>query len=125
MTNAGGAGVLAADACYDVGLDLAPLAEQTRQRLAGLLPAGAVTANPVDTTAAVSPTSSCKCLEEVAADEGVDAVLVVTVPTAVGDPGEAVTAASSLKPMCAVVLDQAADVRLLGREAGAGAGARH
>jgi succinyl-CoA synthetase alpha subunit/GNAT superfamily N-acetyltransferase len=41
VTNAGGAGVLAADACWDVGLDLAPLAEPTRQRLAGLLPAGA------------------------------------------------------------------------------------
>jgi acyl-CoA synthetase (NDP forming)/GNAT superfamily N-acetyltransferase len=128
VTNAGGAGVLTADACCDVGLSLAPLAEPTRQRLAGLLPPGAVTGNPVDTTAAVSADVFRQCLEEVAADDGVDAVLAVTVPTAVGDPGEAVTAASLLKPLCAVVLDQAEDVRLLDRSqppAGAAAGGRH
>lgn len=119
VTNAGGAGVLAADACGDSGLTLAPLAELTRQRLADLLPAGAATTNPVDTTAAISTDVFRACLEAVAADESVDAVLSVTVPTAVADPSEAVAQAAVAKPAGAVVLGQASDVRLLPRPGGA------
>src|SRR6185312_1518576 len=52
VSNAGGAGVLAADACADEALVLAPLSGATRRRLAGILPPGATIANPVDTTAA-------------------------------------------------------------------------
>jgi acyl-CoA synthetase (NDP forming)/GNAT superfamily N-acetyltransferase len=113
VTNAGGAGVLAADACGDNGLVLAPLSEPTRQRLTDLLPAGAAIANPVDTTAAISADVFRTCLETVAADESVDAVLSVTVPTAVADPSDAVALATIAKPAGAVVLDQAEDVRLL------------
>ena len=52
VSNAGGAGVLAADACADNGLAVAPLGEATQERLRGLLPAGAAVAGPVDTTRA-------------------------------------------------------------------------
>ncbi len=121
VTNAGGAGVLTADACGDSGLSLAPLAEPTWQRLAELLPAGAAIGNPVDTTAAISTDVFRSCLEAVSADESVDAVLSVTVPTAVGDPSHAVATADITKPLGAVVLDQAEDVRLLPRAGGASA----
>ncbi len=47
-----------------------------------------------------------------------DAVLSVTVPTAVADPGEAVAAAVLAKPVGAVLLEQAEHVRLLPRAAG-------
>ena len=118
VTNAGGAGVLTADACCDNGLSLAPLSEATRDRLAELLPVGAAIGNPVDTTAAVGSAVFRACLEAVSADGSVDAVLSVTVPTAVADPGEAVAAAVLAKPVGAVLLDQVEHVRLLPRAAG-------
>jgi acyl-CoA synthetase (NDP forming)/GNAT superfamily N-acetyltransferase len=121
VTNAGGAGVLAADACGDSGLCLAPLAEPTRQRLAELLPAGAAIGNPVDTTAAISTDVFRSCLEAISADDSVDAVLSVTVPTAVADPSQAVVTAAITKPLGAVVLDQAEDARLMPRAGGASA----
>jgi acyl-CoA synthetase (NDP forming)/RimJ/RimL family protein N-acetyltransferase len=115
VTNAGGAGVLAADACGDHGLLVPALAAATRRRLASLLPSGAAVTNPVDTTAAVSQDAFSACLEDVAADEGIDAVLAITVPTAVADLTQAIRAAQVAKPMAAAVLDQQATVRLLHR----------
>ncbi len=85
MSNAGGAGVLAADACGDNDLRVAALAEPVRQRLRELLPGGAVPDGPVDTTAAVSREAFRSCLEQVALDDGVDAVMAITVRTALGD----------------------------------------
>jgi acyl-CoA synthetase (NDP forming)/RimJ/RimL family protein N-acetyltransferase len=114
VSNAGGAGVLAADACGDNGLILAELTEATRQRLAGLLPGGATIANPADTTAAVSASVFRECLEAVAADDSVDAVIGVTAPTAMSELTEAIVSAAVAKPLCAVTLDQQEDVRLLG-----------
>jgi acyl-CoA synthetase (NDP forming)/GNAT superfamily N-acetyltransferase len=113
VTNAGGAGVLAADACGDQGLLVPALAAATRRRLASLLPSGAAVTNPVDTTAAVGQDAFRACLEAVAADEGIDAVLAVTVPTAIADLTEATCTAKVAKPLAAAVLDQQATVRLL------------
>jgi acyl-CoA synthetase (NDP forming) len=113
VSNAGGAGVLAADACTDSGLEVAQLSGATRSRLRTILPAGAAVAGPVDTTAAVPPSAFRACLEEVAADDGVDAVLAVAVPTAICDLREAVTTARTAKPVAVVLLDQAESVKLL------------
>ena len=85
VSNAGGAGVLAADACRDAGLHAATLDAPVQDALRRLLPPGAAVAGPVDTTAAVSPEAFRRCLEAVAADDAVDAVLALTVPTAVAD----------------------------------------
>jgi acyl-CoA synthetase (NDP forming) len=115
VTNAGGAGVLAADACGDHGLRVPALSAATRRRLAGLLPSGAAVTNPVDTTAAVSQDAFRACLEEVAADDGIDAVLAVTVPTAIADLIEAVRTSRVAKPLAAAALDQRETVRLLPR----------
>jgi acyl-CoA synthetase (NDP forming)/GNAT superfamily N-acetyltransferase len=112
-TNAGGAGVLAADACGDNGLQVAQLAGSTRRRLRRLLPAGAVVTGPVDTTAAIGNDAFRTCLEEVAADERVDAVLAVAMPTAVCDLRTAIAGATVSKPIAAVLLDQAESVRML------------
>ncbi|WP_432845025.1 GNAT family N-acetyltransferase [Amycolatopsis sp. CA-161197] len=89
VSNAGGAGVLAADACEREGLVMAELSGRTRDRLAGLLAPEAAVCNPVDTTAAVPPDVFAGALRAVLADDGVDAVIAATVPTAVGDPGTA------------------------------------
>ena len=53
------------------------------------------------------------CLEQVAADDGVDSVLAVTVPTAISDLTAAVAAAAVSKPLAAAPLGQAECVRLL------------
>jgi acyl-CoA synthetase (NDP forming)/GNAT superfamily N-acetyltransferase len=114
VTNAAaGAGVLTSDACADNGLQVAQLGESTRQRLRGLLPAGATVAGPVDTTAPVGTDAFQESLEEVAADDGVDAIIAVVVPTAVSDLVPALSAAAISKPVAAVILGQAESVRLV------------
>ena len=118
VSNAGGAGVLAADACGDVGLHVAVLDSEVQDQLRRLLPAGAAVAGPVDTTAAVPPDVFRRCLEQVAADEGVDAILALTVPTAVADPAPAACSAAISKPLALSVLDQAEAVRLRPRGSG-------
>jgi acyl-CoA synthetase (NDP forming)/GNAT superfamily N-acetyltransferase len=113
VSNVGGAGVLAADACADVGLRVAVLDERVQDELRRLLPAGAAVVGPVDTTAAVAPDVFRRCLEQVAADESVDAILALPVPVAVSDPAPAACSAAISKPLVLSVLDQAEAVRLL------------
>jgi acyl-CoA synthetase (NDP forming)/RimJ/RimL family protein N-acetyltransferase len=113
VSNAGGAGVLAADACGDNGLTVATLAPATQRRLTRLLPPGATVAGPVDASATVSVKAFRACLETVAADESVDAVLAIGVPTAVADLSAAILTARLGKPLAAALLDQAAAVSLL------------
>jgi acyl-CoA synthetase (NDP forming) len=122
VSNAGGAGVLAADACGDAGLAVATLGERTQRRLARLLPAGAAVAGPVDASATVSVKAFRACLEMVAADDGVDAVLAIGVPTAVADVSAAILTAQLDKPLVAALLDQAAAVSLVPASDGATAG---
>ena len=117
VSNAGGADVLAADACGDNDLQIAVLSELTRQRLRRILPDGAAISNPIDTTAAVSQHQLCACLEQVAQDDGVDAILAITVPTALGDLTQAILTAAIAKPVVATMLDQQESVRLLRRTA--------
>ncbi len=113
VSNAGGAGVLAADACGDNDLRVATLSDSTQQRLRRLLPAGAAVAGPVDTTAAVSRQAFRSCLERVAKDDGVDTVMAITVPTALGRLAPAILTAKLAKPLVAVMLDQQESVSLL------------
>lgn len=108
LSNAGGAGVLAADACADAGLTVPVLDEATRRHLADILPSCAAVANPVDTTAAVSADVFGDALALLAADDSVDAVLALVAPTALGDLRDALRACR--KPMAAVVLGQAETV---------------
>jgi acyl-CoA synthetase (NDP forming) len=116
ISNVGGAAVLAADACARYGLSVHQFSTETRRRLHGPVPPGGTVGGPVNTTAAVSEISFRRCLEIAAADEGVDAVLALMLPTAAtGDLVTAVRAADVRVPMAAVVLNQAETVRLLPR----------
>ncbi|HWF80909.1 MAG TPA: GNAT family N-acetyltransferase, partial [Streptosporangiaceae bacterium] len=119
VTNAGGAGVLAADACGDNGLKVAALSPQVARRLRRLLPGGAAVGGPVDTTATVSQRAFANCLELVAQDDGVDAIMAIAVRTALGDLGPALVSANVGKPLVAVMLDQRESVTFL-RPDGAG-----
>ena len=63
VSNIGGAGVLAADACTDLGLTVHQPHEQIRRRLRALIPKGGAADGPIDTTAAVSAGQFRECLE--------------------------------------------------------------
>jgi len=118
VSNVGGAGMLAADACAGLGLTVHQLRGLARRRLRTLLPGGTVT-GPVDTTAAVSAGDFRQCLELLAADDGVDAMIVLVLPTgATGDLITAIQDADIGVPLAAVALDQAETVRLMSRPAG-------
>jgi acyl-CoA synthetase (NDP forming)/GNAT superfamily N-acetyltransferase len=113
VSNAGGAGVLAADACAEAGLSVAAPSRQAQAELTALLPVAAAAGGPIDTTAAVSADVFAAALATAASDAGVDAVLALVVPTAAADLIPALTAARLPVPLAAVVLDQAESVRLL------------
>jgi acyl-CoA synthetase (NDP forming)/GNAT superfamily N-acetyltransferase len=118
VSNTGGAGELTADACTELGLTVHRPRGLTRRRLRTLLPGGAVT-GPVDTTAAVSAEDFRRCLELLAADDDVDAMIALVLPTgATGDLIAAIQAADVGVPLAAVELDQAESVRLMSRPAG-------
>ena len=115
VSNAGGAGVLAADACAGHGLQVVQLGAATRRALRRLLPPGAEVSGPVDTGPLVATDAFRACLEEVAADDGVDAVLAVAVPTAFSDLRAAVAGAVVSKPLAVALLDRAESVQRLKR----------
>ncbi len=116
VSNVGGAGGLAADACTDLGLTVHRPDGPTSRRLRALLPDGGVVGGPVDTTATVSGESFQRCLELLATDDGVDAIIAMVLPTgATGDLLTAIQQASVPVPLAAVVLNQAESVRMIPR----------
>ncbi|WNV87445.1 GNAT family N-acetyltransferase [Umezawaea sp. Da 62-37] len=110
LSNAGGLGVLAADACVTHGLTMAELSESTTRALREAMPATSSPHNPVDTGAVVDEETFARCLDLIAADPAVDAVIVVTVPTALGDPATAIHRLRVGKPILAVRAGQAMSV---------------
>ncbi len=113
VSNAGGAGVLCADACVEAGLVVATPTHTAQAHLAEILPAAAAVGGPVDTTAAVSAGAFSAALSTVAFDTGVDAVIALIVPTAASALLPALSAARLPVPLAAVVLDQPNAVQLL------------
>jgi acyl-CoA synthetase (NDP forming) len=85
ITNAGGMGILAADACELSGLVLTDLSDETRAKLAAFLPAEASTRNPVDLLVSATGDTYAKALPILLADPGVDAVMALFVLTIVAD----------------------------------------
>ena len=94
ISNAGGAGVLAADACEAHGLAVSPLSDRTQRALRRLLPRDAATINPVDTTAVLAVEVFASAISALRADPEVDAVIAVTVATALADPFDGIADAA-------------------------------
>jgi acetyl coenzyme A synthetase (ADP forming)-like protein len=88
LTNAGGLGILCADACESAGLALAQLSAETRAALAAVLPAEASIANPVDMLGSATAAAYEAALPLVLADPGVDAAIVLFVPPVVAGAEE-------------------------------------
>jgi acyl-CoA synthetase (NDP forming) len=109
ITNAGGMGILAADACDNSGLVLPDLAEETRAKLAEFLPREASTANPVDMLGSAVGETYERAIPILLEDPGVDAVMVLFVLTIVADTKDVCDAIArvsegSEKPVVPVVL---------------------
>ncbi len=80
VTNAGGPGVLAADAVAAEGLDLPDLDDSTEERLADLLPPTAAIGNPTDVLGDADVERFGAAIDGVLADPNVDVGLVLTTP---------------------------------------------
>ena len=91
--NAGGAGVLAADAAASAGLTVPSLSEQTWKLLRAVAPGCADDGNPVDLGAAASAEVLGRAIEIVAGCGELDALVVVFVETRVGGAAAAAEAA--------------------------------
>jgi acyl-CoA synthetase (NDP forming) len=86
LTNAGGPGILAADACEANGLSLPALAEETREALRAFLPAAASIGNPVDMIASAPPDHYERATRLMLADPGMDSLLTIFIPPLVTEP---------------------------------------
>lgn len=80
VTNAGGPGIMASDACETHGLEIPSLSEDTLKALREFLPPEASTRNPVDMIASATPASFEKATRLLLCDPNVDAVLTIFVP---------------------------------------------
>jgi acetyl coenzyme A synthetase (ADP forming)-like protein len=101
MTNGGGPGILAADACEAAGLEVPPLGEATRAGLAAWLPSAAGIGNPVDMIASATADDYRRAIEGIAADPGIDALIVIFAPplvTRAEDVATAIRAAAARLP---------------------------
>jgi acetyl coenzyme A synthetase (ADP forming)-like protein len=79
VTNGGGPGILAADACQARGLEVAALSAATRETLRGLLSPAASVSNPVDMIASATPDQYERSLAAVLDDENIDSVVAIFV----------------------------------------------
>jgi acetyltransferase len=85
ITNAGGPGILTADACEKAGLTLASFSRRTVNQLAKVLPAAANLYNPVDILGDAAADRYLNASKVVAADSGVGSIIAVLTPQAVTD----------------------------------------
>jgi acyl-CoA synthetase (NDP forming) len=86
VTNSGGLGVVAADACMARGLELAAPGEATRARLAAALPDADRLGNPIDLGLRAAVGDDLEAIAALLDDDLVDAVLVLHVELGAGDP---------------------------------------
>ncbi len=92
VTNAGGPGILAVDACVAAGLTIPAFGDDTRSRLHAFLPAEANVANPVDMIASAGAAEYRRTIEVVLGAPEVDALLVVFTPVDRRTEGETLDA---------------------------------
>ena len=92
LTNAGGAGILAADAAESLGLTVAAPSLEIARQLREFLPPAATVGNPVDMLASASAEDYERALLLLARDPALDSILVIYVPPLVTDPAKVAAA---------------------------------
>ena len=100
ISNAGGLGVLAADALDARGLEVPAFSPELRERIARHVSGTSGTSNPVDLGAGTSGESLAAAVDDALLSGEVDALLVVIVATSVGDPQTLLT--SLVEPRAAL-----------------------
>jgi len=80
VTNAGGPGILATDACVGLGLIVESPSVATRERLAPLLPREASLENPIDLLASGTPEMYAAATRAALDDPAFDSLIVIFVP---------------------------------------------
>lgn len=80
ITNSGGPGIMATDAICEYGMEMAPISEQTKEKLKSFLPAAASVKNPIDMIASAPIDHYKQTLETVIADKNVDMIMVIYLP---------------------------------------------
>ena len=109
LTNAGGLGILCADACEAAGLTLPTLSDQTVTALREFLPAAASDANPVDLLGSATAADYERAVPLLLADPRVDALIALFVPPVSAGADEVAdaierTAQGAEKPVLASLL---------------------
>ncbi len=113
LTNAGGLGILCADACATAGLELPELSEETQAALHALLPDDASVANPVDLLGSATGATFESVIPALLEDKRLDALIVLFVPPVVAGAEEVATAIHDAvartrteKPVLAVLISR-------------------
>ena len=111
LTNAGGLGILCADACEAAGLELPPFGDEAVAALRASLPGEASLANPVDMLGGATAETYATLLPVLLADPHLAAVIVLFVPAVSATAEEVAEAieraareADADKPVLAVVM---------------------
>lgn len=84
VTNAGGPGILLADACEAQGLVLPRPADATMESLRSFLSIRAAVGNPIDLTATAGPAEYERAIAVLGADPNIDSVVAVYIPATEG-----------------------------------------
>ncbi len=88
VTNGGGAGILAADACEELGLEVPELSSKIKEKLMKFLPEIASPKNPIDIAGDAGYERYKKTIETVLKCKEIDALIVIFVHTALTEPIE-------------------------------------
>ena len=88
ITNAGGPGIMAADAIEQSGMSITTLGSGTATALRSKLPAAASVANPIDVLGDADPERYVMAVNAALDDPAVDAVVVILTPQAMTRPAE-------------------------------------
>jgi len=101
VTNAGGPGIMATDACIRYGLKIARFQDYTTKSLRFQMPATGSIKNPVDVIGDARHDRYRAALDAVCADEGVDQVAVIVTPQMMTDVREIANVIAESKSFCA------------------------
>ena len=88
ITNAGGPGIMAADAVENSGMEVAVLSNSIATALKKKLPDAASVGNPIDVLGDAEPDRYVMAVNAAQDDEGVDAIVIILTPQAMTLPAE-------------------------------------
>jgi acetate---CoA ligase (ADP-forming) len=100
LTNAGGPGIMATDTAIGLGLVMGKLSDATSAQLARILPPEASVGNPVDMTPKGGPSQYAECARLMLEDDGIDALMVISVPPILVSAPDVVTGLEKVRADC-------------------------